>query len=127
MKTLMHLLLVSFFLVFASAAHAEAIQIFNCEFEGDATDDEVFEMAEKWLNAARQLKGGKNLQLFIRHPIAASVDDVDFKLVIAAPSFAEWGEFTDVYEASAIVEIDDEFEKVASCNEASMWEGEEIK
>lgn len=127
MKTLMHLLLVSVFLVFASAAHAEAIQIFNCEFEGDSTDDDVWEMAEKWLAAAKTLKGGENLKLYIRHPVAASVDDIDFKLVLVTPTFKEWGEFTDVYEASKIVEIDDEFEKVANCNEASVWEGEEIK
>jgi hypothetical protein len=47
--------------------------------------------------------------------------------VIVAPNFAEWGKFTDNYSASKLQEIDDELEKVASCNDASMWEGEAVK
>jgi hypothetical protein len=127
MKTLIHLALISMLMIFASPAQSDAIQIFNCEFEGEATDDDVWDMAKKWLKAAKTIKGGENLKVFIRHPIAASVDDIDFKFILATPDFAEWGAFTDAYEISAIVEIDDEFEKVAECNDASMWEGEEVK
>lgn len=127
MKTLIRLMIVSILMAVASPAYSEAIQIFNCQLEAEATNDEAFDMAEKWLKAAKTIKGGKNLQAFIRFPIAASVDDIDFKFVIATPDFADWGAFTDAYEASAIAEIDDEFEKIAICNEASLWEGEEIK
>lgn len=127
MKTLIGLMFISMLMVFASPAHSDAIQIFNCEFEGEATEDDVSVMLKKWIKAAKSLKGGDNLQVYIRYPVAASVDDIDFKLVLVAPSFAEWGVFTDVYEASAIVEIDDEIEKVADCNDASLWEGAEVK
>ena len=127
MKTLINLAFISMLLVFASPAYSDAIQIFNCEFEGEATEDDVMDMAGKWLKAAKTLKGGENLQIFIRYPVAASVDDIDFKFVLVTPDFAEWGKFTDAYELSVLEEIDDELEKVADCNDASLWEGGEIK
>jgi hypothetical protein len=127
MKTLLRLAIISLFMLMASPVYAEAIQIFNCEYEGDATEDDVFEMSGKWLAAAKTIEGGKNIQVVIRFPVAASVDDIDFKFVIITPNFAEWGKFTDNYSASKLQEIDDELEKVASCNDASMWEGEVIK
>jgi hypothetical protein len=127
MKTFVRLMIISMLMVFASPAYSEAIQIFNCEYEGDATEDDVEAMAGKWLAAAKTLKGGENLQIFLRHPVAASVDDIDFKFVLVTPDFAEWGVFTDAYELSKLEEIDDELDKVAVCNDASLWEGEEIK
>lgn len=127
MKTLIHLALISLLMVIASPAHSEAIQIFNCEFEADTTEDDVLAMGAKWLKAAKSIKGGENIQVFIRYPVAASVDDIDFKFVLVTPDFAQWGKFTDNYEMSTIVEIDDELEKIATCNDSSMWEGQELK
>ena len=126
MKTFIRLMIISLFMVVASPAYSEAIQIFNCEYAGDATEDDVSDMAGKWLAAAKTLKGGKNLQIFIRHPVAAAVDDIDFKFVLVTPDFAEWGAFTDAYELSKLEEIDDELFKVANCDDASLWEGGEI-
>ena len=127
MKKVLSLMIVSLFMLVASPVYAEAIQIFNCEYEGDATEDDVFDMAGKWLAAAKTLKGGENLQVIVRFPVAASVDDIDFKFVIVTPTFAEWGDFTDAYEASKLQEIDDELYKIADCNDASLWEGEAVK
>jgi hypothetical protein len=127
MKTLVHLALISLLMIIAAPAYSEAIQIFNCEYEGDATEDDVLDMTAKWLAAAKTIKGGKNLKLYIRHPVAASVDDIDFKFVLTTPDFAEWGAFTDAYDLSKLQEIDDELEKIADCNDASLWEGEIIK
>ena len=127
MKTFMRVMIISMLMVVASPAYSEAIQIFNCEYEGEATEDEVWAMSKKWLAAARTLKGGENLQIYLRYPVAASVDDIDFKFVLVTPNFTEWGVFTDAYELSKLQEIDDELEKVATCNDASLWEGTEIK
>jgi hypothetical protein len=127
MKTLIHLMIVSMLMVIASPAYADAIQIFNCEYEGDATEGDVFAMAGKWLAAAKTIKGGEDIKIVIRFPVAASVDDIDFKFVIVTPDFAQWGVFTDNYEASKLQEIDDELFKVADCNDSSLWEGEVIK
>ena len=127
MKTLIRLVLISLLMIFASPAQSDAIQIFNCEYEGEATEDDVSDMVSKWLKAAKTLKGGENLQLYLRYPVAASVDDVDFKFVLVAPDFAEWGAFTDAYDLSKLQEIDDELDKVVDCDDASLWEGGEIK
>jgi hypothetical protein len=126
MKTFIHLLIISILMVFASPAYSEAIQIFNCEYEGDTTEDDVHDMVVKWLAAAKATKGGDNLRIFIRFPVAAAVDDIDFKFVLTAPSFAEWGVFTDAYELSKLQEIDDELFKIADCDDATLWEGGEI-
>ena len=127
MKTLIQVMVIAMMMVFASPVYSEAIQIFNCTYEGDATEDDVKEMAGKWLKAAKTMKGGENLQVAIRFPVAASVDDIDFKFVVVTPNFAEWGAFTDAYELSELQEIDDEFFKVANCDDASLWEGEMVE
>lgn len=127
MKTLIRLALISLLMVIAAPAYSGTIQIFNCVYEGEATNDDVFDMASKWLAAAKTLKGGENLKVAVRFPVAASVDDIDFKFVLMTPTFAEWGEFTDNYEASKLVEIDDELEKISTCNDSSIWEGEMVE
>ena len=114
---------IAMLMVFASPAYSEAIQIFNCTYEGEATEDDVMDIASKWLKAAKTLKGGENLRVAIRFPVAASVDEIDFKFVALTPTFAEWGAFTDAYELSKLQEIDDELFKVANCGESSIWEG----
>ena len=127
MKTFIRLMIISMLMLIASPAYSDAIQIFNCEYSGDATEDDVHAMASKWLAAAKATEGGENLKIVIRFPVAASVDDIDFKFVVVTPNFAEWGAFTDAYELSKLQEIDDELFKVADCNDASLWEGEEVK
>ena len=123
MKTFIRVMAIAVLMVFAAPAYSEAIQIFNCEYEGEATEDDVMDMASKWLKAAKTMKGGDNIQIAIRYPVAASVDDIDFKFVIVTPTFADWGAFTDAYELSELEKVDDELFKVANCGESSIWEG----
>ena len=127
MKTLIRVMAIAMLMVFASPAYSETIQIFNCTYEGDATEDDVTAMASKWLAAAKTVKGGENVQIAMRYPVAASVDDIDFKFVVMTPNFAEWGAFTDAYELSKLQEVDDELFKVANCGESSLWEGGFVK
>ena len=128
MKTVIRVFAIAMLMIFAAPAYSDAIQMFNCQLTDDATTDDVFDMSAKWLKVAKTMKGGKNLKVFVRHPIAASSDDVDFVFVVTVPTFAEWGEFTDAYEvADMIAAIDDEYEKVADCNDSAIWEGAEIE
>jgi hypothetical protein len=127
MKTMIRFMIISILLLVASPAYSDAIQIFNCEYEGEANEDDVLDMATKWLKAARTLKGGENLKMYLRYPVAAAVDDIDFKFVLSTPDFSSWGAFTDGYDLSKLQEIDDELFKVADCNDSSLWEGGEIK
>ena len=128
MKTMTRFLLISVLMIFAAPAYSDAIQLFNCELNGDATTEDALAMSSKWLKVAKTLNGGENLKVYIRHPVAASSDDIDFIFVLTTPTFAEWGEFTDAYEGSdQITAADNEFEKIADCADSSVWEGDEIK
>lgn len=132
MKTFARAVLVSLFLCIAAPAYSasglQAIQIFVCEFNGDTTADEVMVMASAWLKAAKGMKGGKNLDAYIRFPIAEGGDAKgDFRFVITTPTFEEWGAFTDGYEGSPASKVDDEFDNLVDCPDSTMWEGIQIK
>ena len=132
MKTLTRSVLISLLLLIAAPAYSgssmQAIQIFNCEFNDDASVDQVLAMASSWLKAANGMPGGKNLEAFIRFPVAERPENAgDFRFVITTPTFAEWGAFTDAYEGSAASKVDDEFDNLADCGNSTMWEGLFIK
>jgi hypothetical protein len=129
MKTFTSSILVSLFLIIAAPAYSEsleAIQIFHCEFNDETTsEDDVVELAVAWLKAAKKTKGGANMRLVIRFPIAVGPGDVgDFTWLIYTPTFAEWGEFTDAYDGSPVSKVDDQlFDNLADCGQSTMWEG----
>ena len=133
MKTFTSSILVSLSLIIAAPAYSqalEAIQIFRCEFNDETTsEDDVVDLAAAWLKAAKQTKGGENMSLAVRFPIAVGVGGVaDFTWVISVPTFKEWGEFTDAYEGSEVSKIDDKlFGDLADCGQSSIWEGTVIK
>lgn len=132
MKTFARSVLVSLLLVIAAPAYSapglQAIQIFVCEFNDDATAEQVMTMASTWLKAAKGMKGGKNLDAYIRFPVAEGGDAKgDFRFVITTPSFEEWGAFTDAYEGSPAAKVDDEFDNLVDCVASSLWEGIQIK
>ena len=129
MKIFGRAVLVSLFMVIAAPAYTnslETIQIFRCEFNDETTtEDDVIELASAWLKAAKQTKGGENMSLAIRFPIAVGVAGVaDFTWVISTPTFAEWGQFTDAYPDSPVSKVDDKlFGKIADCGQSTIWEG----
>jgi hypothetical protein len=130
MKTFARLVLVSLMLMIAAPVYAQmqAIQIFNCEFNGETEVDDVMAMAATWLKAAKNTKGGENINAYIRFPVAeGKSNEGDFRFVITAPTFAEWGAFTDAYETSAAADVDDEMDNLVDCGESTIWEGMQIK
>jgi hypothetical protein len=133
MKTITRSILVSLLLIIAAPAYSDSshvLQIFRCEFNDEKTTEaEVLELAATWLKAAKQMKGGENMKLVIRFPIAVGAGGVgDFTWVISTPTFAEWGEFTDAYDGSEVSKIDDQlFGNLADCGQSSIWEGTVMK
>jgi hypothetical protein len=129
MKAFTKSLLFALPLVIAAPAYSnslQAIQIFRCEFNNDTTEeDDVMELAAAWLKAAKQTKGGANMQLAVRFPIAdGEGGESDFTWVISTPTFTEWGQFTDAYDGSPVSKVDDQlFDNLANCGDSSMWEG----
>ena len=129
MKTLTRSILASLLLIIAVPAYSdslEAIQIFRCEFNDEtATEKDVLELASAWLKAAKKTKGGANIRVAVRFPIAVgTAEQSDFTWVISTPTFEEWGQFTDAYDESPVSKIDDRlFDDLADCGQSSMWEG----
>ena len=127
MKIFSRSLLVSLFMIIAapafSASNMQAVQIFECEFNGDAGSKELLEVTAGWLKAARDTKGGKDIDVAIRFPIAEGGDaGGDFRFVIVFPSFSAWGEFTDAYEGSKVEGADQNLFKIADCGQSTIWE-----
>jgi hypothetical protein len=122
-------MMVSMLLAFAAPALAggQAMEIYKCNQDDDTSDEQVDEIASAWLKAARSMKGGENLQGYLRFPVAADVGENDFTFVLIAPSFAEWGTFTDGYEGSPAEEIDDKFDELADCTQSTLWESHQVK
>ena len=128
MKILTRSTLAALFLLIAAPAFSDtkmsAIQIFDCEFNGDATADQLLDVTAKWIKAARDTKGGKDIDVAIRFPIAEGAEaGGDFRFVIVFPSFSEWGAFTDAYEGSKVEGVDQQLNELADCGESTIWEG----
>lgn len=121
--------MVATLLAFAAPAYSggQAMQIYYCSQDEDASDEQVDEIAMAWLKAARSMKGGENLQGYLRFPVAADAGEDDFVVVLIAPSFAEWGTFTDGYAGSPAEDVDDQFEEIADCTRSTLWESHEVK
>ena len=128
MTIMMRLLLVSIWMIFAAPAFAvTASQLYKCTQDEDASDADVLAAASDWMQAAKTVKGGKNLKVFIHFPIAAPVGEIDFLMVVNAPNLMEWGEFMDNYEGSAVAKSDKKFADIADCAESTLWESIKIK
>ena len=131
MKNFFRLLIVAVLMLIAapafSASQMHAVQIFMCQQDEEASSADIMAVSKTWLDAAKKVKGGENLQVYVRFPIAAQMGEHDFKFIIAAPNFEEWGAFTDAYEASEVAKVDKQFAEYADCTDAMLWEGIEIK
>ena len=114
-------------LVAAPVYSAEVLHIFNCEMNEDATDEEIKTVAAQWLKAARKMKGGERLEVYVRHPVVGEMGEKDFSFVLRAPSLEEWGVFTSGYEDSELEKIDDKFDELCDCPDSSLWEIEKLE
>jgi len=129
MKSIFRLLAISMFLFFAAPAWSggSAVHIYHCMQEEQGSDEELEAIVAEWLAAAKKVKGGENMEMFVYFPVAVDQGDNDFNLMLITPTFAEMGAFIDAYAGSPLEEIDDRFDKLASCANSSMWEGVAIE
>jgi len=112
----------------APAYSARVTQVFSCEEEDEATESGLKAVAEKWLEAAKTMKGGENLEVSLYFPVAVDkTGEVDFLMLVTAPSFAEWGLFWDGYEGSPASKVDQGSASIAICPDSALWEVIEIK
>ena len=128
MRTFVRLVFVSILLAFATSAWSASVShVLTCELDDDANEETIVQIVTKWLDAARTVKGGEHLQVDLHFPVAAQMNEADFKVVIKAPSASEWGAFMDHYKGSAPQKLDSEWDEQASCPDSALMRTVSIK
>ncbi len=125
MKNIIQLVIVSTLMIVAAPTYsAEVAQVYSCEQDDDASEQDLRDSASEWLKAAKTMKGGENMGVDLYFPIAvAATGETDFLMVITTPSFAEWGVFWDGYEGSPASKVDQEgSDDNAICPDSALWE-----
>jgi len=121
-------MLTSMLMVLAGPAWSdEAVHILTCEQDEETTDEQVEAISKEWLKAAKGIKGAENMHLRLNFPVAAKAGEVDFLIILTAPSFAEWGTFMDNYAGSEAEKIDDKYEDDLDCGDGSLWESVKVE
>ena len=112
----------------APAFSGEAVHMWACEMDDDATEEQLEEMAAKWLAAAKKVKGGENLKAFVYFPVAVNATvEMDVMFIVVAPSFAEWGTFWDNYHGSEAAALENEQNEAVVCPDSVLWESFTVK
>ena len=127
-NTILKFMFISILMAIAIPAHAASVlHIWSCELEQGKTPADAEAVSSAWLKAAKGMKGGDQLKVYLDYPIAANSGGGSFKFVLIAPSFEEWGVFNGGYEGSAAAKADEDFFSVAKCSRSSIWESNEIE
>jgi uncharacterized protein YaaQ len=109
-------------------AGGKATQMWRCELDDDASEEQVVEAAEKWLAAAKTMKGGANLEAYVYFPVAVNNNgESDLIFVVVAPSFKEWGEFWDGYKDSPAAKLDKKNRDFVVPTDSAVWESVKVK
>ncbi len=128
MRVVIQLMIISLMMIIAAPAWSDsALHIITCEQDEETTDEQVEAIASEWLKAAKAVKGGENLDLYLNFPVAAKVGEIDVAMMLIAPSFAEWGAFMDNYAGSAAEAIDDKYKDDLDCGNGTLWESVKIE
>ena len=120
---MIRLAMISILMMLAAPAFAGAVvTVYNCQQSDDADEDAVLDTASAWLEDAKKIKGGENLEIRVMFPVAAVMDDNDFMFVVIAPSFTEWGTFMDNYEGASEAKDSKTYAHIVQCDDSAMWE-----
>lgn len=123
MKKLFGLAIIALLMmVVAPAWSAQAVAVYHCSQEANASEDDVDSAVAAWLKGAKQMKGGEGIGVVIMYPLAAAMGETDFLFLVTAPSIAAWGEFMDNYEGNSLAAEDKKFADVAACADSALWE-----
>lgn len=124
MKKVMGSMLVLALLIAVVPANATRVsQVFRCEQDDDATEKQINALAKEWVQAARTMKGGENIEAWVYYPVAVNdMGESDLLFIVVAPSFEEWGVFWDNYEGSAAAKVDGKSQDLFICPDSALWE-----
>jgi hypothetical protein len=124
MTTFIRLMIISILMMVVAvpAWAGSAVAVYSCEQGDEASEADVLAAVAEWLQVAKGMKGGENLNAFAMFPMAATMGDFDFMFIVTAPTFAEWGAFMDGYEGSEAAQVDNKYAEVAICPDSALWE-----
>ena len=112
----------------AQANPNEVMHIYKCNVTEGTTEAQVVEAAQLYLNALRQLDGGKNLKMKLLWPVAVNnLGEIDFHIILFLPSFTEWGRMWDAYKDDTAAAKFEELQGTAACNDSAVWESEDVE
>jgi hypothetical protein len=112
----------------APAVGGEARQMWKCELDDDATEEQVMQGAQEWLAAAKTMNGGQNLEAYVNFPVAVNATgEMDLVFMLVAPSLTEWGEFWDGYGGSPAAKVDEANDEFVICPDSALWESFKVK
>ena len=127
-KKLMRVLTGALTLAFAGSVYADSVvQVWECNLKDGKTRDDMTAVSTAWTKAARSMKGGSEIQVYLEYPLAAGGGVGAFNFVMAVPDAASWGTFNDGYGGSAADEADTAWNMVASCTKSSLYTSAEIE
>ena len=122
--SIVRLVLISALMIAAAPAYSSsAMQMWQCEMDDGATEQDVKAGAANWLKAAKKLNGGEKMEAYVYFPIAVNATgEMDLMYVITTPTFEAWGKFWDAYGGSEAAKIEVENQKFVVCPDSVVWE-----
>ena len=127
-KKVLTSLFAAFMFVCSGSAFADnAVQLWKCQLNDGKTADELLAVSKAWLDAAKTMDGGADLEVYVEFPEATNDATGSINWVLIAPDMATWGLFTNGYQDSAAAEADAAFFEVAECNTSSLWTSVQVE
>ena len=129
MKTIVQIMLISMLVMVAAPSYsAQATQMWKCELDDDATEEDVAGLVSAWLKAARQMPGGEQMEAYVFMPVAAApTGETDFFIISVSPSFADWGKFWDAYPDSPAADAEAQAQEKFICPDSGLWESIQVQ
>jgi len=128
MKKVMRLMLVPILMILTAPAYSDPVSMFlKCEQDDEASRLDLETVASKMLKAAKGMKGGEKMEIYINYPVVAHMGDTDFALILVFPSVTEWGVFMDGFEGSAMQKLNTEWDELAACPNSALMKTKKIK
>ena len=129
MKLTVRWLIVLMVLFVAAPGFAgEAVQMWKCEMDDDATEAQIQAGSAKWLEAVKKQPGGEQFEAYVLFPVAVNATgQMDLMFVVVAPSFQDWGKFWDAYGGSPAAAIERENESLVICPDSVVWESFKVE
>ena len=129
MKTILGLVFTSMLMIVAAPAYSGvAMQMWKCELDDGVPEQDVIDMAAKWLKSAKTVKGGERLEAYVNFPVAVNdTGESDLIFTVVAPSFEEWGRFWDSYGGSQAAAIEEEHNDKIICPDSAVWESFKVQ